>query len=81
MGTREAQARLQVADQEQFLAWAKIHAPSTVKTTTIDTPILSEIAAIVTIADGHIAMTTGGEVVPGLTVVPANLTATVTPER
>lgn len=80
VSTREAQARLQVADEATYLAWAKIHAPGTVKTTTTTKPILSEITAVVMIADGQIAMTTGGEVVPGLTVIPVTLTATVTPE-
>lgn len=66
-------------DEDTFLAWAKTNRPDLVKTT--EKPLLAEAKKALTADENDLLVTTPeGEIVPGITLTPAGLTATVTPE-
>ena len=77
--SRATQSKFKVEDPEQFLQWASINAPQLVniKASPNLTALKEFASAEETQTLGAVAMTIDGEIIPGVTVDPANINFTV----
>lgn len=77
--SRATQSKFKVEDLEQFLQWASINAPELVNIKT--SPNMTALKDFASIEEtqtlGSVAMTIDGEIIPGVSVDPANINFTV----
>lgn len=81
VSTRSAGAAVVVADEAAVIAWAKANLDDVTRETVIkvaESILVSGLREVVSIA-GETVVVDGGEIVPGVAVRPAGVSATVTP--
>lgn len=77
VATRTSQAKWQV-DAEQFLGWARTSHPDLIRVK--EEADLTKIKETLAVTPDGVAVSPEGEPVPGITVLPGGITASVTPD-